>query len=380
MSEFHACLAKNLKHSARLSVHNEGMKITALKVQTALVPLPEPHRTASGVVVASPLVLLTVETDAGMQGQSMLFTYTPAALKPTADLLRGMEALIVGQELAPAALWQSLHARFRLLGTQGLVGMALSGIDMALWDALAQAQKLPLYAMLGAQAKPIKAYGAVGYDGVEGSAKVAEGWAKKGFKGVKAKIGYPTLAEDIATIRAMRSAVGADVAIMVDYNQSLSPTEAAQRLQALDGEGLEWIEEPVLAHDYPALVKLSQTTRTPLQAGENWWGPLDFRHAFNAGVRSLVMPDVMKCGGVTGWQQIASMASVYGVPCSNHLWPEISAHLLCATPTAHWLEYADWWNPILEQPLRIENGMVIVSDAPGSGVRFDQAAVQRYTV
>jgi mandelate racemase len=357
-----------------------SMKITALKTRTVLVPLPEPHRTASGIVAASPLVLVTVETDAGVHGQSLLFTYTPAALKPTAELVQGMEALIVGQPLTPASLWQSLHARFRLLGTQGLVGMALSGIDMALWDALAHAQQLPLHALLGAQPKPIKAYGAVGYDGPQGSAKVAEVWAKQGFMGVKAKIGYPTVAEDLATIRAMRAAVGPDVAIMVDYNQSLNPLDAAQRLHALDGEGLTWIEEPVLAHDYAALVKLSQTTRTPLQAGENWWEPLDFRHAFNAGVRSLVMPDVMKCGGVTGWQQIAAMASVYGVPCSNHLWPEISAHLLCATPNAHWLEYADWWNPVLQQPLRIEQGMAQVSLEAGSGVRFDEAAVQRYIV
>jgi mandelate racemase len=380
MNIFHACIAKNLKHAAHEASDNKAMKITALKVQTVLVPLPEPHRTASGVVAASPLVLITVNTDAGAQGQSMLFTYTPVALKATAELVKGMEALIVGQELAPASLWQTLHARFRLLGTQGMVGMALSGIDMALWDAHARALQTPLYALLGAQAKPIKAYGAVGYDGVEGSATAAEGWAKRGFKGVKAKIGYPTLAEDIATIRAMRQAVGADAAIMVDYNQSLSPLDAAQRLQALDDEGLAWIEEPMLAHDYPALVKLSQTTRTPLQAGENWWGPLDFRHAFNAGVRSLVMPDVMKCGGVTGWQQVAAMANVYGTPVSNHLWPEMSAHLLCATPTAHWLEYADWWNPILKEPLRIDQGMAMPSDAPGSGVQFDETAVERYTV
>jgi mandelate racemase len=380
MNIFHACIAKNLKLAAHEASDNKAMKITALKVQTVLVPLPVPHRTASGVVAASPLVLITVNTDAGAQGQSMLFTYTPVALKATAELVKGMEALIVGQELAPVSLWQTLHARFRLLGTQGLVGMALSGIDMALWDAHARALQTPLYALLGAQAKPIKAYGAVGYDGVEGSATAAEGWAKRGFKGVKAKIGYPTLAEDIATIRAMRQAVGADAAIMVDYNQSLSPLDAAQRLQALDGEGLAWIEEPVLAHDYPALVKLSQTTRTPLQAGENWWGPLDFRHAFNAGVRSLVMPDVMKCGGVTGWQQVAAMANVYGTPVSNHLWPEMSAHLLCATPTAHWLEYADWWNPILKEPLRMDQGMAMPSDAPGSGVQFDEVAVERYTV
>jgi mandelate racemase len=372
--------AAHLMEAVVALAHNDSiMKITALTIQTVLVPLPEPHRTASGVVAASPLVLLTVSTDAGVQGQSILFTYAPAALKPTAELVKGMEALIVGQELAPAALWHTLHARFRLLGTQGLVGMALAGIDMALWDALARANQQPLYALLGAQAKPIKAYGAVGYDGVEGSARVAEAWAKKGFKGVKAKIGYPTLAEDIATIRAMRQAVGPDVAIMVDYNQSLPPTDAAQRLAALDQEGLAWIEEPVLAHDYTAFVQLAQSTRTPLQAGENWWGPLDFRQAFNAGMRELVMPDVMKCGGVTGWQQIAAMASVYGVPLSNHLWPEISTHLLCATPTAHWLEYADWWNPILKEPLRIEQGMAQVSSAPGSGIEFDEAAVQRYT-
>lgn len=356
------------------------MKITSLKTRTLLVPLPEPHRTASGIVAVSPLVLISVHTDAGVEGQSLLFTYTPTALKPCAELVQGMEPLLVGQPLAPASLWQALHARFRLLGTQGLVGMALSGIDMALWDALAHAHQQPLHALLGAQPRPIKAYGAVGYDGVEGSAKVAESWAKKGLTGVKAKIGYPTLAEDLAVIRAMRSAVGPDVAIMVDYNQSLNPLEAAHRLHALDDEALTWIEEPVLAHDYAALVKLSQATRTPLQAGENWWGPLDFRHAFNAGARSLVMPDVMKCGGVTGWQQVAAMASVYGIPCSNHLWPEISAQLLCATPTAHWLEYADWWNPILQQPLEIEQGMAQVNQNPGSGLRFDEAAVPRYIV
>jgi mandelate racemase len=354
------------------------MKMTSFDIRTALVPLSPPHRTASGVITVSPLVLLTVDTDAGVQGHSMLFTYTPAALKPTADLLRGMEALVVGQTLAPASIAQALQARFRLLGTQGLVGMVLAGIDMALWDALARSQGLPLYVLLGAAPKPLKPYGAIGYDGVAGCAEAAAQLAKQGFQGIKAKIGYPTLQEDLAVIRAMREAAGDSMAIMVDYNQSLSPMEATHRLQALDDEGLTWIEEPVLAHDYAAFVDLARATRTPLQAGENWWGPLDFRHAFNAGVRELVMPDVMKCGGVTGWQQIASKAAVYGTPLSSHLWPEVSAHLLCASPTAHWLEYADWWNPILKEPLRINHGLVEMSDAPGSGVEFDLAAVEKY--
>ncbi|MBK6006608.1 mandelate racemase [Ramlibacter ginsenosidimutans] len=354
------------------------MKITSFEVRCVNVEMA-PHRTASGVITVSPLVLLTLGTDAGVKGHSMTFTYTSAALKPTADLIKNLESLVIGQELAPGAQTDSLAARFRLLGTQGLVGMALAGIDMALWDAFARAHALPLVALLGGAPRPIPAYGGVGYDGVDGSARAAEAWARAGLRGVKAKIGYATLQEDLAVVRAIKAAVGPGVAVMVDYNQSLTPTEAARRLRALDAEGLEWIEEPVLAHDYAALASLASTLDTPLQAGENWWGPLDFRHAFESGVRDHCMPDVMKVGGVTGWMRVASMSQALGVPVSNHLWPEISAQLLMATPTAAWLEYADWWNPILLRPLELKDGQArVADDTVGTGVEFDDAAVAKY--
>ena len=108
--------------------------------------------------------------------------------------------------------------------------MALAGIDMALWDALARSRDTSLVRLLGGVERPLRAYGAVGYDGVKGSARVAEDWARRGFKGIKAKIGYPELKEDLEVIRAMRAAAGEDVAIMVDYNQSLTPVEAIERL------------------------------------------------------------------------------------------------------------------------------------------------------
>jgi len=354
------------------------MKIASFRVRCVNVTMREPHRTASGVISASPLVLLDVQTDEGVEGHSIVFTYTPAALKPTAELIRNLEPLVAGQPLAPASIFEQLNARFRLLGTQGLVGMAVAGIDMALWDAQARAHGVALHTLLGARARAMPCYGGIGYDGEHDSALAAERWAKQGFKGVKAKIGYPTLAEDIAVIRAMRRATGPGVAIMADYNQSLSPVEARARIAALDAEGLTWIEEPVLAHDYAAFVALAREAKTPLQAGENWWGPLDFRHAFDAGVREHVMPDVMKCGGVTGWMSISAMAQARGTAVSNHLWPEISAQLLVASPTARWLEYADWWNPVLKQPLAVREGMADVEGTLGSGVEFDDAAVERY--
>ena len=165
-------------------------KVRELRVRPVCVPMQQPHQTASGVVSESPLVLTDIVTDDGVVGHSVVFTYTQAALKPTADLLKAMEPLIQNRPVAPRELEQELSKRFRLLGTQGLVGIALAAIDMALWDVLARSCEKSLIELLGGVNKPIPAYGAIGFDGADGSAQVAEEWAKRGFRGVKAKIGY----------------------------------------------------------------------------------------------------------------------------------------------------------------------------------------------
>ncbi|MEM6985531.1 MAG: enolase C-terminal domain-like protein [Pseudomonadota bacterium] len=349
--------------------------IADVTARTVRVPMAEPHQTASGVITESPLVLIDITTDTGTVGHSLVFTYTPAALKPTADLIANLAPLVTGELLAPTEIELGLAKRFRLLGTQGLVGMALAGIDMALWDALAREQGVSLVRLLGGVIKPIPAYGAIGYDGEVGSGRVAEALAKQGFTGVKAKIGYPTAAEDVAVVRAIRAAAGDGMAIMVDYNQSLSPIEAAARVRVLGGEGLTWIEEPTLAHDFAGQARVTAGATTPIQSGENLWGTLDLRHAIEANASDFLMPDVMKIGGVTGWQRAAAMAHAQGIPVSNHLWPELSARLLCCTPTAHWLEYADWWNPILAEPLLLEDGMACVDDGVGTGVSWNERAI-----
>jgi len=346
-------------------------------VRTVRVPMAHPHQTAGGTVSESPLVLTDITTTDGVVGHSVIFTYTAAALQPTADLVRSLAPLIIGDPVAPAHVEQKLAARFRLLGTQGLVGMALAAVDMALWDALARIHRVSLVRLLGGVPKLLPAYGAVGYDGIDGSARVAEAWTARGFRGVKAKIGYATVQEDVAVIRAMRRAVGDDVAIMVDYNQCLTPVEAVERLRVLDAEGLTWVEEPTMAHDYAGHAFVAREARTPIQCGENWWGTLDMQHAIDAHASDFMMPDVMKIGGVTGWLRAAALAQPRGIRLSSHLWPEVSAQLLCLTPTAHWLEYADWWNPIMREPLRIVDGMADVGDTIGTGVEWNEAAIER---
>ena len=179
--------------------------IQSMKVRAVRVPMNPPHRTASGVVSESPLVLTDVFSDDGVVGHSLVFTYTTAALKPTADLIRNLEDLIRGEPLAPFEIEQKLSKRFRLLGTQGLVGIALAAIDMALWDALARSHDTSLVGLLGGVCEADPGL-RLRWDttGPRICARTAAEWVERGFKGVKAKIGYPTVQQDVAVIRAMR--------------------------------------------------------------------------------------------------------------------------------------------------------------------------------
>ncbi len=354
--------------------------LAEFRVRPVCVPLDEPHRTASGVLAESPLVLLDVTTDDGVTGHGLVFAYTRAALAPLAQLTHNCAEMLAGDPLAPLDMGAKLAARFRLAGTQGLAGMAHSLIDMASWDALARTHGLGLATLLGGRARPVPAYGGVGFDGVEGSARAAAGWVERGFKGVKAKIGYPSVREDVAVVRAMRAAVGDDVALMVDYNQCLAPADAILRVQALDDEGLAWVEEPVLADDFAGHAAVAAATRTPVQSGENWWGPRDLRHAIDAGAADYMMPDAGKIGGVSGWLRAAALGEANAIRLSSHLYPEISARLLSVTPTAHWLEYVEWWNPVLATPLEIADGSAVPGDEPGSGIEWDERALERFSV
>ncbi|MFM2240145.1 MAG: hypothetical protein RJA69_1519, partial [Pseudomonadota bacterium] len=188
-----------------------------------------------------------------------------------------------------------------------------------------------------------------------------------------------TLAQDLEVLRALRQAVGSDVHIMVDYNQGLSVPEAERRIRALAQEGVAWVEEPTIQENLTGHARL-RGLGVPIQMGENWCGPGDMQRALQAGACDFAMPDVMKIGGVTGWMRASALAQGAGVPMSSHIFPEISAHLLAVTPTAHWLERMDLAGPVLAQPLRCIDGCAVSADVPGSGVAWNEDAVRAYQV
>jgi mandelate racemase len=354
--------------------------VRSIRARAVRVPLPKPHPTAGGTVAEAPLVLVDLLTDEGITGSSYVFTYTPLALKPVLHLVANLEAVIQGAPLAPLAVEQTLQARFRLLGPQGLTAIAMAAIDMAAWDALAKAAELPLVRLLGGQPRPIPVYNSLGMGGAELAAREAEESVAAGYRAAKYKIGYSNAREDVAVIRAAKRAGGDALTVLVDYNQSLSVPEAVERGRVLDGEGVGWIEEPVTADDFAGHAQVAREVATPIQLGENWWGTHDMAKSMAAGASDYIMVDAMKIGGVSGWLRAAALAEPGGFRLSSHLFPEISVHLMAVTPTAHWLEWLDLASPILQAPLRIDGGHATASEAPGSGIAWNEDAVTRYLV
>jgi mandelate racemase len=253
---------------------------------------------------------------------------------------------------------------------------------MALWDALAIAAGTPLTCLLGGAPRPVRAYNSCGLGlmSPQAAADEAEALLEGGMQAVKLRLGHATLAEDLVVTRAVRSRLPDAVSVLVDYNQALTRVEALARGRALQSEGVSWLEEPIRHDDLAGNAQIARSIDLPLQLGENFDGPKDLLRALQAGACDLVMPDVARIGGVSGWMQAAGVAEAHGVPMSSHLMPEVSAHLLAATPTCHWLEYVDWTDAIAAEPVKIEDGHWPIANRPGTGLAWDPAAVARYRI
>lgn len=356
------------------------LTVRAVNTVAVTVPMRFALGTSAATISEAPLLLIDLLTEEGITGRSYLFCYRPSGSIAIAAILHEAIGLIAGDRVVPAVIAAKLERRYVLIGVTGVVRMALSGLDMALWDALAVAAGLPLAVMLGAAPRPIPAYNSCGLGLMtpQAAADEAELLLEGGFRAVKLRLGHATLSEDLAVTRAVRRRLADPVAIMVDYNQALTAAEAMARGRALADEGVYWIEEPIRHDDLVGYAKLVRELALPIQLGENFDGAKAVAAALDAAACDFVMPDAGRIGGVTGWAQAAGVAAARDVEMSSHLLPEVSAHLLAATPTAHWLEYVDWANAILAEPLTIVDGRATASSSPGSGIAWNDDAVARY--
>jgi len=356
------------------------LTIRSVRAVGVEVPMTFVLGTSRTTITKAPLLLIDLDTEEGVTGRSYLFCYLPAAAPAIGRILGEVLRVTKGAPVAPLELWATLSRRFALIGVQGIVRMAMAGFDVACWDALAQAAGLPLARMLGGEASRIPAYNSCGLGlmAPDRLADEAERLLAGGFGAIKLRLGYETLREDIGALHAVRQRVGAGMRIMVDYNQALTVAQALARGRALDQEGVYWLEEPIRHDDYAGAARLARELNVPIQIGENFSEPHAMAAAIAAGAADYVMPDLERIGGVTGWQRAAGLAAAHRIEMSSHLFPEVSAHLLAATPTRHWLEWVDWANAIVEEPLRIEDGYAVVPERPGNGLVWNAKAVEKF--
>jgi len=257
--------------------------------------------------------------------------------------------------------------------------MAMSGLDMAFWDILGKAAGKGVVELLGGSAKPVRCYDSYGALEVSTDERAVRQSLDLGFKGIKTKGGDGDAANDERRIKGLRKLIGPDIALMLDFNQSLDPTEAKRRIDRLAPYDLTWIEEPVPQENLSGHAEVREASSIPIQAGENWWFPRGFAEAIAAGASDFIMPDLMKVGGITGWLNVAGQADAASIPMSSHILPEASAHVLPVTPTAHWLEVLDFAGAILADPFKIVDG-AITAKGPGLGIEWNETAVAKYLV
>jgi mandelate racemase len=353
--------------------------IRGVKARAVVVPLKRPVKNAFGIIDAGPLALIDVETNQGVTGHCYIFAYTRLTLKPLVLLIEEIGRDLIGKAIAPFDLMAAMDAKFRLLGWQGLVGMAVSGLDMAFWDALGQVAGKPVVELFGGSARPVRAYDSYGVVDPVADERDLRRSLDQGFRGIKIKGGDGDAANDERVVKGVRAVLGPDIALMLDFNQSLDPAEATRRIARLAPYDLTWIEEPVPQENLSGHAKVRATSPIPIQAGENWWFPRGFAEAIAAEASDFIMPDLMKVGGVTGWLAVAAQAEAASIPMSSHLFAEASAHMLAVTPTAHWLEVLDFAGAILADPIRIADG-TLTARGPGLGIGWNEAAVAKYLV
>ncbi|WP_407174781.1 enolase C-terminal domain-like protein [Bradyrhizobium sp. STM 3562] len=353
--------------------------IRSIKARAVVAPIARPVKNAFGVIEAAPLVLIDVATDQGVTGHAYIFGYNKLSLKPLVTLIEEIGRDLTGKAIVPFDLMAAMDAKFRLLGWQGLVGMAVSGLDMAFWDALGRLADKPLVELLGGSARPLRAYDSYGAVDPVTDERALKRSLEQGFRGIKIKGGDGDAANDERVVKGVRALLGPDVALMIDFNQSLDPAEAKRRIARLAPYDLTWVEEPVPQENLTGHAKVRAGSPIPIQAGENWWFPRGFAEAIAAGASDFIMPDLMKVGGVTGWLNIAGQADAASIPMSSHLFAEASAHVLAVTPTAHWLEVMDLGNAILADPMKIVDG-TLTARGPGLGLEWNEPAIAKYLI
>ena len=362
------------------------MKIKEIKTQFVRLPLEEP------LVGAPPMpgmqrefITVKIITDDGIEGIGVtgfggkLVRSLKAAVEDFGELIKGDDPIAVD------AIIHKLKTASSHCGPGGLATLAITPIDVALWDIRGKALGLPLARLLGGLRDRVPAYASGALMRTTALDKLQEAAAalvRKGWRRMKTQMAVEGLTphQELERIRLVREAVGPDVALMVDINQRWSVQEAIAIGAQVEELGLGWLEDVTAHNDYQGLAQVAAALTTPVCGGEYLYGIEPFRQMLGHRSVDIVMIDLLRVGGIAPWMKVAAMAEAFNIPVVSHLLPEIHVHLVAAAPNATVVEYMPWTWRLFDEPPMPKDGMMSVPTKPGLGFGFAPDLFEKYGV
>ena len=357
------------------------MQIREVLADHYRVPLPVALSDSThGTIRSFDLVTVRLRDAAGVEGVGYTYTVGAGGAAVHALVARDLAPLLAGREAERIEeLWQAMWWALHYGGRGGAQALAISAVDIALWDLRARRQEAPLWRVLGGFDPRVPCYaGGIDLDfSTDALLQQTDENLARGFRAIKMKVGRPTLHEDVQRVRAMRAHLGRDFPLMVDANMRWSVDEAIRAARALQEFDLVWLEEPIIPDDIAGHARVVREGGLPVAAGENLHTLYEFRHLIGAGGVTFPEPDVTNCGGVTVFIKVCHLAEAFNLPVTSHGAHDITVHLLAAVPNRSYLEaHGFGLDRFIRAPLHIEAGLAIAPDRPGHGIEFDWKALE----
>jgi L-alanine-DL-glutamate epimerase-like enolase superfamily enzyme len=361
------------------------MKITRIDTTVVELPLPKPAVNSARVAINTVgCVLVQLRTEGGADGEGFLYTMRGKHMAPLKAMIDSLGELLIGQDVSqPERLWDRLWRETYFFGFTGVAVMAISALDTAVWDAHARNLDQPLGALWGVHADKLPAYASQGLwadQGPDALAREAAGYKAAGWRAMKMRTGRPNVADDVQAVRAVREAIGDDVALMADCSRALTVPHAIRLGHALEPFNLTWFEEPLPAHDIGGIAQVAAALRTPVAVGENDYTRYGFRRLIEARAAHVLMMDLARVGGLSEMRKVAALARAHDLPVSNHIFTEHSLAACGTFSNLNYVEYIDWFEELFTEPARMADGFLHVPTGPGHGFRFDPRVVDKRRV
>ena len=322
-----------------------------------------------------------MRTDSGLVGSGYCFAFGRRKAAALAALVEDFAELYRGRAAAPQARFADAWRGMHFIGHTGLALMALSALDTACWDVAARDAEMPLFRLLGGDRTRVPTYASSGLwidESVDELLLEAEAFRVQGHRAMKMRIGRDDPEEDVERVRILRDALGGDAALLADVNQGWDETTTVRIGRRLESQGLYWLEEPLPYEDLDGYARVTAALDMRVATGETDYGSLGMKRHLEARAADVLMPDLQRMGGPTEFMRATALCQAWHQPVSSHLFTETSAHLLAAAPNALILEHMNWWQDLFSEPLRINEGCVVLSEKPGIGVDLSQTALKRF--